>query len=597
MPTCFRVWPPDSGCRQSRSRAAVRSVRLAGRWAQDRPRPGVGRGLACAPPSAFTCSEQPLPIYPGTDDRIAMTAVPDWDTAGRPTVTDAELARAAATGDRGAFAGIYDRYADRLHDFCIGMLRNRDDAADCVQDTFCTAATQLAGLREPDKLRPWLYAIARNEAMRRIRDRRREELSDEIPDMMSVDAGPDILAARSELADLIAEAAGGLSDRARAVLDLSYRHGLQGPELAEALGVSHTNANTMVLRLRDTIERSLGALLVARRARASADSCPGLRAVLGGWDGTFTILMRKRIARHIESCPTCEQDRRRQVNPAALLGGVPVFVPTPAWLRQRTLHKVELTCASTPLIDTPVSAADTAADSATTHAMTQPAEYAAARGDAAAAPGEHPVEFDDDGVHLGRWLMLLMALLIGVPLTALGLTLAWIHHHDVSVIPADSSRTAPAPLNSGPVSATSAQPTLATTPLAPGAGTTVAVVAPPSLTATAAPMTPVSAPPPSHHPVSSQTVQSSSLPTPPFSTTDSTQAPTTATTFDPTQIRTPAPTFVPTAVPHPSIPIQTPQVRVIPTAVPPQNSAAPTFVPTAVPRRTIPAPVTTLPLG
>ncbi len=63
---------------------------------------------------------------------------------------------------------------------------------------------------------------------------------------MSDEPGPDTLAARTELADLIAEAAGGLSDRDRSVLELTYRHGLDGPDLAEALGVSRTNANTMV---------------------------------------------------------------------------------------------------------------------------------------------------------------------------------------------------------------------------------------------------------------------------------------------------------------------------------------------------------------
>src|SRR6202048_4244768 len=154
-----------------------------------------------------------------------MTALPDWDIA-----SDAELARAAAAGDRSAFGGIYDRYVDRLHDFCVGMLRDRDAAADCVQDVFCTAATQLAKLRDPDRLRPWLYAIARNEALRCIRDRRREQVFDELPEAASGEAGPDTLAARTELADLIAQAAGGLSDRDRTVLELAYRPGLDGPE-------------------------------------------------------------------------------------------------------------------------------------------------------------------------------------------------------------------------------------------------------------------------------------------------------------------------------------------------------------------------------
>src|SRR5712672_698290 len=124
-----------------------------------------------------------------------MTAVPSWHS-----ISDADLARAAAAGDRRAFAGIYDRYADRLHDFCAGMLADRDAAADCVQDAFCVAATSLASLREPDKLRPWLYGIARHHALRRIRDRQREQVSDELPDVASHEAGPDTLAGRTELA-------------------------------------------------------------------------------------------------------------------------------------------------------------------------------------------------------------------------------------------------------------------------------------------------------------------------------------------------------------------------------------------------------------
>ncbi|HXO51771.1 MAG TPA: sigma-70 family RNA polymerase sigma factor, partial [Mycobacterium sp.] len=217
-----------------------------------------------------------------------MTALPDWNI-----VSDAELAGAAAAGDRGAFAGIYERYADRLHDFCTGMVRDRDAAADCVQDVFCSAAVDLPKLRDPDKLRPWLYGIARHAALRAIRDRRRESASDELPDEASVDAGPDTLAARNELATLIAEAAGGLSDRDREVLELAYRHGLSGPDLAQALDVSPESAKKLVQRLRDTIERSLGALLIARGARSTENGCPELAGVLAGWDGKFSILMRK----------------------------------------------------------------------------------------------------------------------------------------------------------------------------------------------------------------------------------------------------------------------------------------------------------------
>ena len=265
-----------------------------------------------------------------------MTVQIDWNVSG-----DAELVGAAVAGDRAAFAGIYDRYADRLYDFCLGMVGN-NDAADCVQETFCMAAVDLPNLRDAHKLRPWLYAIARHQALRVLRARRRETVSDDLPDEPSIDSGPDALAAHDELAGLIAVAEDGISDRDREVLNLAYRHGLSGPELAQALGVSNDSAKKQVQRLRNTLERSLGALLVARQAKAGQNRCPELAAILAGWDGQFTILLRKRISRHIEACGNCSADRGRLVNPAALLGTSAVFIPAPARLREHTLTQIRL---------------------------------------------------------------------------------------------------------------------------------------------------------------------------------------------------------------------------------------------------------------
>jgi RNA polymerase sigma factor (sigma-70 family) len=343
-----------------------------------------------------------------------MTALPDWDIAG-----DAQLAGAAAAGDRGAFAAIYDRYADRLHDFCIGMVRDRDAAADCVQDAFCTAAVQLPKLRDPDKLRPWLYAIARNEALRCLRQRRREQVVDELPETASGDAGPDTLAARTELASLIAQAAGGLSDRDRSVLELAYRHGLDGPELAQALGVSAGNATKMVSRLRQTIERSLGALLVARRAQRNPRGCSELRAILTDWDGQFTVLVRKRIARHIDECPTCEENRRESVNPAVLLGATPILIPAPWWLRGQTLSQIQLTAAEFALGG---SSAD------------------ASQGREARNGGGDETRSLLDGRRRQASALGAVALI-----AVIALMLVWLRPHHVSVSPADLTGTAPKP--------------------------------------------------------------------------------------------------------------------------------------------------------
>lgn len=287
-----------------------------------------------------------LGVRPTRSGGGQMTIAPTETTAGGRD--DAALVLAASAGDRTAFAAIYDRYADRLHDFCIGMLRDRDAAADCVQDTFVIAATKLTQLREPDRLRSWLYAIARSEALARIRARRREQPSEELPEMASAEPELATLAARCELADLINDACGGLSDRDRTVLELAYRQDLSGPELADALGVTHKNANNLVERLRDTIARSLGALLVSRRVKADPSRCPELAALLDGWDGDFTVLMRKRIARHIDGCHVCTDERSRMITPAALLGAAPMLIPAPAWLRHATLTRAPLPGSPTP---------------------------------------------------------------------------------------------------------------------------------------------------------------------------------------------------------------------------------------------------------
>src|SRR4030095_16034062 len=103
---------------------------------------------------------------------------------------DAELVRAATAGDRGAFAAIYDRYADRLHDFCWSVLRDREKAADATQDAFLVAAERLGQLRDPGRLRPWLYAIARSQALRRVRARSRLAPEENMPALPAPPPGP-----------------------------------------------------------------------------------------------------------------------------------------------------------------------------------------------------------------------------------------------------------------------------------------------------------------------------------------------------------------------------------------------------------------------
>ena len=253
---------------------------------------------------------------------------------------DALLVTAYTAGDRGALAGIYDRYSAGLYDTAAAMLRDRHEAADAMQDVFLIAAERMGQLREPERLKPWLYAILRNEVYRRSKKRGRMLPTDfsamgapELAAPIAPDAEGEALSA-AELGELIRSAACGLDERDQLMLELSVRQGLQGSDLAAALGISAEQTYTLVHRMRDRVERSLGALVVARAGRKD---CQDLADVLQGWDGEFTVLIRKRVARHLENCEICERTRKKAA-PIALLGAAPAFA-APIALRDQILSK------------------------------------------------------------------------------------------------------------------------------------------------------------------------------------------------------------------------------------------------------------------
>jgi DNA-directed RNA polymerase specialized sigma24 family protein len=84
---------------------------------------------------------------------------------------DRELVAAIVAGNPEGLAEAYDRYAAPLYAYCRFMLPDPDPlggAARVVRDTFIIAASRLPELRDPDRLRSWLHAVARNECLRHL---------------------------------------------------------------------------------------------------------------------------------------------------------------------------------------------------------------------------------------------------------------------------------------------------------------------------------------------------------------------------------------------------------------------------------------------
>ena len=229
---------------------------------------------------------------------------------------DSEVVASIVAGDSLGLAAAYDRYADPLYTYCRTLLSDPADAADAVQDTFVIAASRLGGLRDPSRLRPWLYAVARNEAVRILRSKKGTSALDEAPDVTDDSADVAAAAERADLRALLEDAAAGLNPGEREVIELQLRQGLETAEVAAVLGVSRNHAQARFSRARAQLETCLAVLLVGRAGRGECDE---LGAMLAGWDGRLTILLRKRVHRHIEQCRACGARRAHELRPAMLL--------------------------------------------------------------------------------------------------------------------------------------------------------------------------------------------------------------------------------------------------------------------------------------
>jgi RNA polymerase sigma factor (sigma-70 family) len=235
-------------------------------------------------------------------------------------VHDSEVAASIESDRSGELAEAYDRYADPLYKYCLALLGDPAEAADAVQDTFVIAAARLADLREPSRLRAWLYAVARNECQRITPPGRPAFASAQAPYVMAGGANVPEDAERARLRDLLDAATAGLAPGEREVIELELRQGLAVAEVATVVGVSRTRANALASRAREHLEGCLAAVVVARAGRRD---CRLLSGMLAGWDGQLTVQLREQLHRHIGRCATCSTRRDLELHPARLFGQSP----------------------------------------------------------------------------------------------------------------------------------------------------------------------------------------------------------------------------------------------------------------------------------
>lgn len=255
----------------------------------------------------------------------------EWPSLGR--VDDHRLAESLRAGEPEALAHIFDAYGARLFDYCHALLRDREAAAAALNDALIAAQAHIPKLRDGARFRGWLYAVARNECLRKLRGPGFERDRQEAPEAVDLMLDAEARAMLQETRQLVHNALSGLNAQEREAVDLFLRHDLDVEDLAGALALTSEQAEDLVEGARIELDNALAAAIVARTGRGE---CPTVASLVDSWDGPISPLIRKKLVRHIDTCATCSERRERKVATGRLLQSLPIAA-LPHDLRQQTL--------------------------------------------------------------------------------------------------------------------------------------------------------------------------------------------------------------------------------------------------------------------
>ncbi|HWM85293.1 MAG TPA: RNA polymerase sigma factor [Kofleriaceae bacterium] len=157
--------------------------------------------------------------------------------AESPGDEDAAQVLEARQGDQAAFRALFDRHAPGVRRFLRDLGRDEAWADEGTQETFIRAHAGLGGLRDGQRLRPWLLGIARRVFLEELR-RRRKHWPDGPGAAEELAPSPESALLDAEASRLFRAALARLPADRRAVLLLQIDHGLPYDEIAAVMGAS-----------------------------------------------------------------------------------------------------------------------------------------------------------------------------------------------------------------------------------------------------------------------------------------------------------------------------------------------------------------------
>jgi RNA polymerase sigma-70 factor (ECF subfamily) len=190
-------------------------------------------------------------------------------------VGDVTLVRQAKTGDEAALTELIHRHQGRVYNHALRMMGNAQDAEEVLQDTFLQVYRNLDRFEERSRFSTWVYRIATNEALMRLRkaSRKREvafedtsgekRWGDEVRDFARSPLD-DVL--DQEISERLQEVLVELPEEYRAVFTMRDIDGLSNAEVADVLGISVPAVKSRLHRSRLHLRNRLSRIFRDRKA-------------------------------------------------------------------------------------------------------------------------------------------------------------------------------------------------------------------------------------------------------------------------------------------------------------------------------------------
>ncbi len=208
---------------------------------------------------------------------------PSVDSTQAIAESDAVAVERTLAGDRDAYRVLVERHSHNVFRLAYRMTGNRHDAEEVVQEAFLRGYQKLGQFAARANFGTWVYRIAANYAIDRMRQRHKEEVRREAPraedrDEMENDPvnriqdeapTPERLAQSIELRKQMEQALAALSEAERTAFVMRHLEGCGIDEIAEVLKASSNATKNAVFRAVQKLRKALQPF-VQKRSQARA---------------------------------------------------------------------------------------------------------------------------------------------------------------------------------------------------------------------------------------------------------------------------------------------------------------------------------------